>query len=117
MKARKEPTKGSILILLITSLIIYSLLMVILAKQFRGSYRLLDVLLLILSLCSFIFGFLVTIAPKGFYNIIYKLFRKSLEEGYYQMNAMKYDNNSFYFESNLFFFNLSYILIILPLLG
>lgn len=77
--------------------------MVLLTKQFRGFYRSLDVFLLILSLCSFIFGFLVTIAPKGFYNIIYKLFRKSLEEGYYQMNAMKYDNNSFYIESNFFF--------------
>jgi hypothetical protein len=113
---KKNKSIGNVYVVTITSIIIYLMLIMLIIADISNSISSLAVLFIAISLCCFIFGILISIIPQKFYKFIYKISRRSLEEGYYQIDAMKFENNRFYLEANVVLLNISYIFLILILL-
>ncbi len=116
MNNKKKQNKATLFIVVITSLIIYVLLMILCINKLVISYNPLSLTLMSISFGFYMIGFLIMATPKRFYNLIYKLFHKSLEEGYYQITMATYENNKFYIQSERVLLNLSYIILIIILL-
>lgn len=116
MNNKRTENKANVIVVTVTSLIIYILLMILCINDMIASYSPLGVTLISISFGFYMIGLLIIVTPRKFYNIIYKIFHKNLAEGYYQINISTYENNKFYAQSGHILLNMSYILLIIVLL-